>query len=307
MSQTQTPQIERRNMFENATIVKLTLGRPGNRKKLSSQMVEVEADKAMIHVSKDLLDSAEYKDVVKKDGEIRRTLSDLALPSPLGSGSYLIAHGLVREAHGTLTRQLAERRALIEVVRQRYPERKAEARIRLNGTYNEADYPSVEGYVEAFTMTWQFMSFGVDQALEAISQEIFESEREKFNNQLQDSYQTVIQALRATFKGLIDAMVEKTQTGPDGKHKIFRDTLVTNMTDFFRTFAPKNGVVNDEQLETLVGQAQRILEGVEADTLRDNDSIRNYVNAQLTQVQLNLDSLVTTRSRAMRLDDEEAA
>ncbi len=82
----------------------------------------------------------------------------------------------------------------------------------------------------------------------------------------------------------------------DGKPKTFRDTSVTNLTDFFERFRRLN-VRSNEQLDELVQRALQVVRGVQPQELRDNQSLRQQVNTQLSGVQSALDGLLVDRPR----------
>jgi hypothetical protein len=71
---------------------------------------------------------------------------------------------------------------------------------------------------------------------------------------------------------------------------------VENLAEFFARFRSLS-VRSDEQLETLVAEAQRVVRGVEPQQLRDRDGLRRSVAAQLGRVQSQLDELMVERPR----------
>jgi predicted KAP-like P-loop ATPase len=56
-------------------------------------------------------------------------------------------------------------------------------------------------------------------------------------------------------------------------------------------------ISSNEQLDELVSQAQRIVRGVEPQSLRDNQTLRQQVATQLSGVQATLDGLLVDRPR----------
>src|SRR5262249_18260708 len=82
----------------------------------------------------------------------------------------------------------------------------------------------------------------------------------------------------------------------DGKPKIFRDSAVDNLTDFFQRFTQLN-VRSSQQLEDLVAHAQQVVRGIEPQNLRDSASLRQDVAKQLAGVQSALDGLLVERPR----------
>ena len=77
---------------------------------------------------------------------------------------------------------------------------------------------------------------------------------------------------------------------------MFRDTAVTNMTEFFERFRSLN-VRSNPQLDELVERAQQMLRGVEPRQLRDNTSLRLRLVTQLSSVQSSLDGMLVDRPR----------
>ena len=77
---------------------------------------------------------------------------------------------------------------------------------------------------------------------------------------------------------------------------MFRDSAVTNLREFFERFGQLN-VRSNEQLDTLVAQAQRIVRGIQPQELRDSANLRQHVATQLAGVQSVLDGLLVDRPR----------
>jgi hypothetical protein len=67
-------------LSKQTVFIKLHLGLLGNSRKVSSSQVAVDADKALIRVSKTLLDSPELQAIRTLDGDIRHFLYDMCLP-----------------------------------------------------------------------------------------------------------------------------------------------------------------------------------------------------------------------------------
>ena len=69
-----------------------------------------------------------------------------------------------------------------------------------------------------------------------------------------------------------------------------------NLTEFFQRFRELN-VRSSEQLDQLVGQAQRVIRGVEPQSLRDNADLRQHVATEMSRVQSVLDGLLVDKPR----------
>ena len=96
---------------------------------------------------------------------------------------------------------------------------------------------------------------------------------------------------------LVEHLTDRLSGQQDGKPKVFRDTAITNLTEFFQRFQRLN-IRSNEQLDELVSQAQDIVRGVQPQQLRENVDLRERVAGQLGGVQQALDDLLVDRPAA---------
>ena len=85
-------------------------------------------------------------------------------------------------------------------------------------------------------------------------------------------------------------------TGEDGERKVFRDSAVGNLQEFFARFRSLN-VGSNDQLDELVAQAQQAVRGVAAKDLRGSSDLRQRVATDLSRVQSALDGMLVDRPR----------
>jgi hypothetical protein len=104
------------------------------------------------------------------------------------------------------------------------------------------------------------------------------------------------QAFTEELTRLVDHLSERLRGQHDGKPKVFRDTAITNLMEFFQRFQPLN-IRSNEQLDELVAQAQDIVQGVQPQQLRENLDLREYVAGQPGSVQQALGDLMVDRAR----------
>jgi len=72
------------DLARKTVFIKLHLGLLGDSRMVSSSLVKLDADNALIRVSKNLLDSLELPAIRSLDVDIRRYLSDTRLPFDVG-------------------------------------------------------------------------------------------------------------------------------------------------------------------------------------------------------------------------------
>ena len=82
----------------------------------------------------------------------------------------------------------------------------------------------------------------------------------------------------------------------DGKPKVFRDTAITNLTEFFARFRSLN-VRSNPEVDQLVETCNQIVQGRSPQSLRDNRLIRDSVASELQEVGQQLDQLLVDRPR----------
>ena len=117
--------------------------------------------------------------------------------------------------------------------------------------------------------------------------------------QLLDSFAEFATQARHVFvelTNLIAHLTERLTGTTDGKPKVFRDSAVTNLVEFFDRFRSLN-VRSNGELDELVSQAQQLIQGLQPQSLRDNHVLRQSAASELGQLQETLDGLLVDRPR----------
>ena len=150
---------------------------------------------------------------------------------------------------------------------------KADARRRLGRLFNPADYPpEVRGL---FGVEWDFPSVEPPDYLSRLAPDIYRQEQERVAERFEEAVRLAEQAFVAEFARLVSHLTERLNDS-DGERRIFRDTVVTNLSEFFERFRQLN-VRSNQDLDDLVGQAQQMVRDVTPQDLRDNDGLRQHV------------------------------
>lgn len=296
MSTEQQIQTDRpRNIFDDAVCLLFEINSFGTSRNVRSESAlatHTGADTAMVHISKDVLDSPELRAIRKADGEMRKWITLKSLPSPLKTGMYLVPNLLVPEVDAELIRFKESRAFLVSGIRAWYPSRMAEAERRRGNLYNASDYPPVENVIAAFDVRVQYLSFDVPRSLREIRQSIWQRETTAMAEQAQNVMAECAAVLRSEFADLVSHMSERLTSAPGEKKKVFRDSLIGNLSEFLSTFAARN-LAGDVDLEEAVTQARRLLSGVDPSTLRDDEAMRAAVATGMNDLKSKLDALVT--------------
>ncbi len=191
----------------------------------------------------------------------------------------------------TLKAELAE---TVEQLNEQYGELKLAARRRLGRLYNPADYPGTLSNL--FSIDWEFPSVEPPDYLRQLSPQLYEQEAARVAARFDEAVKLAEEAFTDELSRIISHLTERLSGQDDGKPKVFRDSAIDNLAEFFERFKHLN-VRSNQQLDELVGQAQRIVRGIEPQALRENTSLRQQISTQLSGVQAVLDGLLVDRPR----------
>jgi hypothetical protein len=145
-------------------------------------------------------------------------------------------------------------------------------------------------------MEHDFPSVEPPDYLRELSPELFRQEQARVAARFEEAVRLAEDAFVGELGSLVSHLTERLGGTEDGKPKVFRDSAVENLTEFFQRFRTLN-IGSSVQLDELVEQAQQITRGVEPKQLRDNAGLRQEVATQLAGVQAVLDGLMVDRPR----------
>lgn len=253
------------------------------------------ADEDCLAASKKLLDTrAEaYKAVTSIRNRIRACWWGMSLPYP-DPGVRLIRQDQVDRFNDQMTRTRQELGEAVGLLDAQLPDLTQSARHRLGNLYNPADYPS--SLVGMFAVDWDFPSIEPPSYLMQLNPELYEQERRRMVARFEEAVRMAEEAFTAEFQKLVSHLVERLTGQEDGRARVFRDSAVGNLREFFERFRMLN-VRSSADLEGLVETAQRALKGASPQGLRDDGGLRTRIASQLVAVQASLDDLLVDQPR----------
>lgn len=286
-----------RNRF---TALRLSFTWFGVRRSLSPDQCEQAAaqfgaERAYVSASKKLIDGAHP--AMRSVNQIRREIgeywrnSSLPFPEP---GIRLIRQAEIVQLDdnlGNYQRRLAE---AVEILESNHGEIKRMAQERLGRLYCDADYPAT--FVGLFEFNWTYPNIEPPDYLARLKPEIYQQELNRVRSRFEEAVQLAEQAFTDELSGLIAHLSERLSGADDGKPKVFRNSAIENLHDFFERFQRLN-IQSSSELESLVGRAQSLLNGVQPQQLRDSNGLRQQLTTQLSGVQATLDGLMVDRPR----------
>ncbi len=267
------------SLLDRAVLVSLKLSSFGTSRKVREidAVVQTEADRDRVNVSKKLLDSPELKAVRELDGEIRKYVYAQVVPSFLDEGYYFLAVDLIPAFDAQIQAYQSLRQSLVAAATDALPRIMEEDRAKLRDLYDPKDYPAQGEFRESYQMRVRYLSLGVPDSLKKHG--LHERESDALGGSLAEAETAMRDLMRQNFRDLCAHAADRLTPAEKGKPtKIFRDSMVRNINEFLNSFAFRN-LAEDDALAALVAEARAIMDGVTAEDLRTDEDIRNNTRA----------------------------
>ena len=289
-----------RRMRETMAAVRVSIQWIGTRRALSAEQRAQAADTfgaegPFLSAAKKLLDTTHpaFKAVTAVRGQAVAYWRGVTLPFP-ESGIRLIRQPDIGRFDRRFTDLRDELASAVERLDACYSELRSTAREQLGRLYNSADYPqSLQGL---FSIHWDFPSVEPPDYLRELNPELFAQEQQRVAARFDEAVRLAEEAFAAELTQLLTHLTERLHGDADGKPKVFRDSAVTNLLEFFERFRSLN-IRSSAELDGLVDQARQIIQGVDPQALRDRRPLRTRVGTELATVQERLDELLVDRPR----------
>jgi hypothetical protein len=279
---------------------KLSVTWLGTRKALNTEQRDQAAGSfgatgKFVSAGKKLLDTSHpaFKAVTAIRGQAVSYWKNISLPFP-EPGIRLIKQSEIERFSTRISSLRSELRMAVEAMQDQYEELKSQARTRLGNLYNPDDYPA--SLVGLFDFDTEFPSVEPPDYMRTLSPELYAQECRRMQSRFEEAVQLAEQAFITELSRLVEHLAERLRGDSDGSPKIFRDSAVTNLTEFFDRFRRLN-VRSNQELDELVSEAQQIMRGVNPQNLRDMPSLQRSVAEQMTEVQGRLDTMLIERPR----------
>jgi hypothetical protein len=255
-----------------------------------------DAEGTFLSATKKLIDTRHpaYRSVTAVRGKIDAFWKAQSLPFP-EPGVRLIRQDQVEAFARQVDDYRVELDDAVGNLDRHFDELKRAARERLGSLFNPEDYP--ETLRGLFAVSYDFPSVEPPDYLVALSPQLYEQERERVAARFEEAVRLAEEAFLTEFARLVAHLTERIGgSNDDGTPRVFRDSAIANLVDFFDRFRSLS-VRSNPQLDALVAEAQRVVRGVEPQGLRDSDALRRRVAAELTRVGSSLDDLLVDRPR----------
>ncbi|MCA9095851.1 MAG: hypothetical protein KDA68_20370 [Planctomycetaceae bacterium] len=253
------------------------------------------AQEKFLSAGKKLLDTQHpaFRGVTQVRGQIGQYWKAHSLPYP-ESGIRLIRRDFVDTFSHRLEEFREELREAVITLDQQYEELRTLAQRRLGSLFDLGDYPSsLQGW---FDVEWEFPSVEPPDYLRRLNPELFRQEQQRISSRFEEAVQLAEQVFVGELQQLIGHLSERLSGRKDGKPKIFRDSAVTHLRDFFERFRSLS-IGSQAEFEALVQQTESLLQGVEPVQLRNDEQLRQRLQRQLGSVETELTAFLIDRPR----------
>ena len=285
------------NMFEKGCLVQLSISKWGGVKKIDktklAEMVD-QADYDWVTATKKLVDPESLNPICKIGGAARNWLSGQSLPFPI-NGLVFVPKEMIAKVDSRLNEFREQFQEAIRAFMSDYSSLRETARNYLGNLFNETDYPI--DISSKFGFNWRFIVLDVPNGTSGLlSPEVYEREKAKFVQTMEEARQMAIEALREEFAQMVERITERFTAGPDGKAKVFKGATVESFYEYFETFKERN-IFRDQGLAELVERAQAILGGRSAEEIRANESLKDAIRSDMSDIE---ESMVDVFTRPRR-------
>lgn len=272
----------------------------GTRKSLSREQKAQAADTfhaegKYLSAGKKLIDTGDpsFRAVTAVRTQVNSFFKGTSLPYP-ESGIRLVPQGTLDEINVRMLQFQAQLAEAVEALDARFDELKYEARNRLGDLFNESDYPTTLRGL--FEIGWDFPSVEPPEYLRRLNPQLYQEECDRVKSRFDEAVQLAEIAFTEELNRMVEHLAERLTGAADGTPKVFRDSAIDNLTEFFERFKRLN-IGSNEELEQVVERARQVIDGVAPQTLRDNDTLRQRISGQLAAVQSSLDGMMVDRPR----------
>ena len=272
------------------------------------------ADAGFLSAGKKIIDTKHkaYSAVSKIKSRLAREWHECTLPYP-EPGLRLIREQDVIVFNDRLEAGRVELLAAVDELQGAYLELKCKAQAKLGTLYNASDYPA--SVIGLFDVAWEFPNVTPPEYLRMLNPKLYEAERQRIVARFDEAVTLAEQAFVGEFEQLVSHLAERlTGTNDDGKPKAFKDSTITNLRDFFEKFSHMS-IKSNDQLETLVGQAQALVSGIDPSSIRPEAGevtaaqqvLRDHIANNVGKIAEQLNGMMITKPRRRVIRPSSAA
>lgn len=298
-----------KELQKQTAAVRLTHAKFGVRKSLSKQQIQqaaasFHAEADQLNATKKLLDTRDehYRAATQVISRARNYWRMITVPYPI-PGIRLIRKDLIPEFDSALVGFRGELQDAAKQLEDKYAELRNEAQERLGELFDTNDYPST--LQDRFSLGWDYPSVDPPDYLRQLNPKLYEEQQQRVAERFEEAVRMAEDAFTSELQKLVSHLVDRLSGEEDGKPKVFRDSAISNLSEFIDRFRSMS-IGSNEELSRLVDEAERIVGGVDAGDLRKDANLKKGIAAGMAKVAELLDGMVVNQpGRAINVDQLE--
>jgi len=242
------------------------------------------AESGVANVNKKLLGNcAELDTVHKMTGNIRNIHYGMTMPWS-DTGLRLLPTVQYFNYHKTMTDLENQWRVLVDKFLSSYQWEISKAQAKLGDLFDVDEYPTTDALTGRFAFNLNYIplpdagDFRIDVGKDAV-EEVKTSYGNYYTRQLENAMNDVWTRLHTA----LSKMSERLDYHDDSNKKVFRDSLVDNVTDMVGLLDVCN-VTGDSQMTALKNKLEDTMYGISADVLRESTDTRVETKRAVDQI-----------------------
>jgi hypothetical protein len=286
------------NVFQKACLIQLSTSVWMGSKMLDQTlMTKVSQNSAWLRGKKFLINPELLGPLHTSSHQARNLVQQYSLPFPITS-LYLIP----KESLAFVDERLAYQQALFqdkaEAFIGTYELAIAEAKRNLGTLFNEADYPA--DISSKFKFEWRFLTLDIPGRGSILSPEVYEREKVKFLEMMEEARIMSAVALREEFADIVDSLVERLSSN-NGQPKTIKSSMFNKLHEFVVDLTTKN-IFDDEKLMELANIARDTISGVSPYGMTYNQDAKDRIKTAMSTLKDSImDSIEDLPKRKIRL------
>ena len=229
--------------------------------------------------------------------QARNLVQQYSLPFPI-TGLYLIP----KESLAFVDERLGYQKALFQDKAKAfigtYELAIAEAKKNLGNLFNAMDYPV--DISSKFKFEWRFLTLDIPGRGSILSPEVYEREKGKFLDMMEEARTMSAIALREEFADIVTGLVDKLSNG-SGQQKTIKNSMFNKLQEFIGELTTRN-IFEDDQLVELANIAKDTISGISPYSMTYNQDAKDRMKTAMGVLKASImDSIEDLPRRKIRL------
>ena len=284
------------DVFQRACLIQLTTAVWQGSRQIDQHLLEkINPDNSdWLRGRKYLIDPEILLPVRSIAGQARNAVARQSCSFPILS-VYLIPKDNLAKMDDQLQAFQAQFDAEVNRFEAVYADARYQARQVLGKLFDVADYPI--DIRSKFRFQWRFIALGIPGQNQILSPEMYEREKVKFQEMMEETRNVAVSALREEFAQVLESLVKKLQTNNGEKPKKLSDSMFTRLEEFLGDVSVKN-IFRDEKLDELTQHARHIIASAAVGNLNSNDNfMRRRIEREVNRLQFAVEEAIEDMPR----------